>query len=121
MDTAKTFSKKTIVAALTKNVDSEFYELDNPEIKAYEFTDRKKFDKYITANFIHEIIKKCNADWLGDFEEQTLFPDTLPTAIDIVSKAIKQKKNADIKDYLEQTKELMEIALTNGTFMEFLF
>ena len=67
------------------------------------------------------MVIKCNADWLDDYEEQTLYPDTLPIAIEIVSKAIKQKKNIDFKDYLEQTKELMEIALTNDTFMEFRF
>ena len=121
MQNKKLFSRKIIVAALTKNVDSEFYELDNPEIKIYEFKDPDKFDKYITADFIHELIEKCNADWLGDYEEQTLFPDTLPTAIEIITKAIKQKKNAYFKDYLEQTKELMEIALANDTFMEFIF
>ena len=114
-------SHKYIVAALTKDVDEMNYELDDPKVKVYEFTDPNKFGKYIMADFIYEIAEKCNADWLDDYEEQTLYPDTLPTAIEIVSKAIKQKKNADFKDYLEQTKELMEIALVNGTFMEFLF
>lgn len=121
MENKRLFGRKIIVAALSKSVDSEFYELDNPNVKVYKFDDPTKFEKYITADFIHELVIKCNADWLDDYEEQTLYPDTLPTAIEIVSKAIKQKKNADIKDYLEQTKELMEIALTNGTFMEFLF
>ena len=121
MEKKHLFGKKRIVAALTKNVDSEFYELDDPNIKIYEFTDPDKFDKYIMSDFIHEIAEKCNADWLDDGEEQTLFPDTLPIAIEIVSKAIKKKKNADFKDYLEQTKELMELALANKTFMEFLF
>ena len=114
-------SHKYIVAALTKNVDEMNYKLDNPEIKFYEFTDPIKFSKYIMADFIYEIAEKCNADWLDDYEEQTLYPDTLPAAIEIVSGAIKQKKNADFKDYLEKTKELMEIALANDTFMEFLF
>ena len=122
MDSYQFFgSHKYIVAALTKDVNEMNYDLDDPNVKVYEFTDPNKFGKYIMNDFIYEIAEKCNADWLDDYEEQTLYPDTLPTAIEIVSKAIKQKKNADIKDYLEQTKELMEIALTNGTFMEFRF
>ena len=114
-------SHKYIVAALTKKVDEMHYDLDDPNIKVYEFKDPSKFSKYIMADFIYEIAEKCNADFLDDYEEQTLYPDTLPTAIEIVSKAIKKKKNADFKDYLEQTKELMELALANKTFMEFLF
>ena len=112
---------KCIVAALSKEVDYDNYDLNDPNIKFYEFNDPAKFDKYISSNFIKEINEKCGADWLGDYEEQPLFPDTLPTAIEILSRAIKQKKNADILDYLEQTKELMEIALANDTFMEFCF
>ena len=121
MENKRVFGRKIIVAALSKSVDSEFYELNNPDLKIYKFDNQIKFDKYITSDFIHELVVKCNADWLDDHEEQTLYPDTLPTAIEIVSKAIKNKKNADFKDYLEQTKELMEIALANGTFMEFRF
>lgn len=112
---------KCIVAALSKEVDYDNYEIDDPNLKVYEFRDPAKFSKYIMADFINEIADKCNADWLDDYEEQVLFPDTLPTAIEIVSKAIKQKENAEILDYLEQTKELMEIALANDTFMEFRF
>lgn len=51
------------------------------------------------SDFINEIAEKCNTDWLDDYEEQPLFPDTLPIAIEIISKAIKQRKNADIIDY----------------------
>lgn len=112
---------KCIVAALSKEVDYDNYDFDDPNIKVYVFDDPVKFSKYIMSDFINEIAKKCNADWLDDYEEQPLFPDTLPIAIDIVSKAIKQMKNADVVDYLEQTKELMEIALANDTFMEFCF
>lgn len=112
---------KCIVAALSKEVDYDNYEFDNPNIKIYEFNDPAKFSKYIMSDFINEIAEKCNADWLDDYEEQPLFPDTLPIAIEIISKAIKQKKNADILDYLKKTKELMELALANGTFMEFCF
>ncbi len=112
---------KCIVAALSKDVDYDNYDLDDLNIKIYVFDDPNKFSKYIMSNFINEIAEKCDADWLDDYEEQVLFPDTLPVAIDIVSKAIKQKKYDDILDYLEQTKELMEIALNNGTFFEFCF
>lgn len=108
---------KCIVAALSKEVDYDNYGLDDPNIKVYEFNDSAKFSKYIMSDFINEIAEKCNADWLDDYEEQPLFPDTLPIAIEIISKAIKQRKNTDIIDYLEQTKELMEIALANDTFM----
>ena len=114
-------SHKYIVAALSKNVNEMDYDLGDTNIKYYEFKDPEKFNKYISADFIYEIAEKCHAEWLDDYEEQTLYPDTLPVAIKIVSKAIRLKKNADFKDYLEQTKELMEIALTNETFMEFLF
>lgn len=114
-------SHKYIVAALSKSVNEMDYDLGDTNIKYYEFRDPEKFNKYISADFIYEIAEKCHAEWLDDYEEQTLYPDTLPVAIEIVSKAIQLKKNADIKDYLEQTKELMEIALTNETFMEFLF
>lgn len=112
---------KFIVAALNKTVNENTIKLDDPNIRYYEFSDSEKFQKYIMADFIYEISKKCNADWLDDYEEQILFPETLPLAIQIVDRAIKQRKNTEFKDYLEQTKELMEIALQNETFMGFLF
>ena len=112
---------KCIVAALSKLVNYEDYDIDDPNIVVFEFNDPIKFEKYITSDFIKEIIEKCHADWLDNYEEQPLFPDTLPVAIEIVTKAIKRKKNSDIVDYLKQTKELMEIALANDTFMEFCF
>lgn len=115
------FGGKRIIVALSKKVDAEYYDFDNPEIEVFEFNDQDKFNKYITSDFINEIAEKCNADWLGDFEEQTLFPSALPTAIKIMSKAIEQNKNEDFVDYLEKTKEFMEKALANDTFMEFSF
>lgn len=122
MGDSKNFSGyKCIVASLSKEVDYNNYEFDNPYIKVYEFNDEVKFKKYISSNFIKKIVEKCSADWLDDYEEQPLFPDVLPVAIQIVTEAIKQKKNSDFVDYLEQTKELMEIALINDTFMEFCF
>ncbi len=112
---------KCIIAALSKDVDYDNYDLDDPNIKIYELNDPIKFKKYTNAKFIDEIVTQCDADWLDDYEEQTLFPNVLPKAIDIVSKAIAQKENADIIDYLLKTRELMEIALKNDTFMEFCF
>lgn len=99
----------------------DFQELKENEIKVLRFEDYEKFMKYVSADFVYEIVEKCNADFLGYCENEVLYPDTLPTAIEIVSKAIKQKKNAVFKDYLEQTKEMMELALSLGTFVQFDF
>ena len=46
-------------------------------------------------------------------------PGVLPIAIEIVSKAIKLKKYAAIKEYLEKTKEFMELAISLDTFIQF--
>lgn len=114
-------SHKYILAALSTKINENNYEFDNANIKFFEFDDPKKFNAYINADFIYEIIEKCNADWLDDFEEQILYPNDLPTAIEIVSKAITQKKNVTFVDYLNQTKELMELALAKKTFFAFRF
>lgn len=95
--------------------------LDSSNLKVVEFTDPKKFGEYIMGDFIYEIAEKCNAEWLDDFETQILYPDKLPTAIEIINKAIKQKKNASFIEYLQITKEMMELALSLGTLFEFSF
>ena len=91
----------------------------NDEVVVFRFSDYKLFEKYVYADFIYEIAEKCNADFLGRYESDTLMPDVLPKAIEIVSKAIKQKKNAEIKEYLTKTKELMELAISLDTFIQF--
>ena len=113
----------TISVPLIKPV-KDFIFLPNmkeDEVKVFQFTDYKKFMKYVESDFIYEIVEKCHADFLGYCEDEVLYPDTLPIAIEIVSKAIKLKKNADIKDYLEKTKEFMELALSLNTFIQFDF
>lgn len=116
-------SHKYIVVPLCKMDEDEFIKepTSSPRLKVIEFTDPKKYGKYIMADSIFEIVEKCDAEWLDDFESQILYPDKLPTAIEIVSKAIKLKKNASFVDYLEQTKEMMELALSLGTLIEFAF
>lgn len=116
-------SHKYIIVPLIK-MDEETYgneDVTSSNLKVYEFTDPQKFGKYIMADFINEIAEKCNAEWLDDFESQILYLDKLPLAIEIIQKAIKQKKNASFIDYLKITKEMMELALSLGTFIEFSF
>ena len=109
-----------IIAAL-KSFKEDLPEPFEEGTKTYEFTDNKKFWDYLTSDCIIEIGEKCDALFIDAYEEQWLYPDKLPTAIEIVSKAIKQKKNASFVDYLEQTKELMELALVHRTFFMFSF
>jgi len=116
----KDVQRRYIIAALAP-IKDDLPEPFDSSTKTYEFTDDKKFWDYLTSDCIAEIGDKCEALFIDTYEEQWIYPDKLPIAIDILSKAIKQKKNAYIKDYLEQTKELMEIALTHNTFFLFLF
>lgn len=116
-------SHKRIVVPLIK-MDEDTYakeKFSSSRLKVVEFTDPKKFSKYIMADFIFEIVEKCDAEWLDDFESQIIYPDKLPIAIEIVSKAIKQKKNVSFVDYLEVTKEMMELAMSLNTFINFIF
>lgn len=116
-------SHKYLVVSLVKMDEDTFVKqkLDSSNLKVVEFTDPKKFGEYIMADFIYEIAEKCDAEWLDDFETQILYPDKLPTAIEIINKAIKQKKNASFIEYLQITKEMMELALSLGTLFEFSF
>lgn len=114
--------KYLIVPLIEMDVESFAKEnLSSNKLKVFEFTDPQKFGDYIMADFIYELAEKCNAEWLDDYESQILYPNTLSTAIAIVSKAIKQKKNASFVDYLEKTKEMMELALSLNTFIDFSF
>lgn len=116
-------SHKYLIVPLIK-MDEDSYakeELSSSRLKVVEFNDSEKFGKYIMADFIFEISKNCDAEWLDDFESQIIYPDKLPTAIEIVSKAIKQKKNFSFVDYLKVTKEMMELALSLDTFINFAF
>ena len=117
------FAPATIAVPL-KKTDKDFIFLPKAkedEVKIFVFTDHNKFMKYVSSDFIFEIAEKCNADFLGYCEQEVLFPDTLPTAVEIVSRAIDSKKNSDIKDYLEKTKEFMELAMSLDTFIQFNF
>lgn len=116
-------SHKYIIVPLIKmNEDTYVKEkLSSPRLKVIEFTDPLKFGKYIMADFIYEISEKCDAEWLDDYESQIIYPNKLPTAIKIISKAIKQKKNTLFVDYLKETKEMMELALSLNTFINFAF
>ena len=120
METLQDGQRRYIVAAL-KAFKNDLPEPFDEGTKTYEFTDNKKFWDYLTSDCISEIAEKCDALFIDTYEEQWLYPDILPIAIEIVSKAINQKKNAAFKDYLEQTKELMELALTQNTFFVFMF
>ena len=112
--------KHYIIAAL-KPVKDELFEPSSPDVKSYELDDEDKFWKFLTSDCIQEIVKNCDALFIDTYEDQWLYPDKLPVAIEIVSKAIRQKKNALFIDYLEKTKELMEVALTHNTFFVFSF
>ena len=69
---------------------------------------------------VEEINKAC--DIICDmYETEEIFPDKLPSAIAIVSKYLKNKKFADIRDYLEKTKEFMEKAIELDTALIFHF
>ena len=68
-------SRKFIVAALTKNVDEMNYDIDDPDVRVYEFTDPKKFGKYIMADFIFEIAEKCNFEFANLDKNRYMFPD----------------------------------------------
>lgn len=96
-------------------------EAKESEVMIFWFSDYNLFLKYINSDFIDELADKCNADFLGQYESETLQPHILPTAIKIVSKAINQKKNANIKEYLVKTKEFMEQAISLDTFIQFNF
>lgn len=105
-----------------KKTDKDFVflpKVKDEEVAIFRFSNYKLFEKYVYGDFMYEIAEKCNADFLGRYESDTLMPDVLPTAIEIVSKAIKLKKYADIKEYLKKTKEFMELALSLGTFIQF--
>lgn len=112
--------KRHIVAAL-KPFDNDLPEPFDEGTKTYEFSDDKKFWKYLLSDCISEIGDKCDALFIDVYEEQWLYPDKLPIAIEIVSKAITQKKNASFIEYLKQTKELMQLALENNTYFIFMF
>lgn len=102
--------------------DKDFIDnINSPNVKVIRFKDQAKFKKYIYADFVYEIQQKCNANFFDEYENEVIYPNMLPVAIEIVSKAIKQKKNAEFKDYLEQTKEMMELALSLNTFVQFDF
>ena len=106
---------------LTKPEKDFIDDVDSPNVKTIRFTNQDKFKKYIYADFVYEIQQKCNADFFDEYESEVLYPDMLPAAIEIVSKAVEQKKNSYFKDYLVQTKEMMELALSLGTFVQFNF
>ena len=112
--------RQFIIAAL-KPIKDEIVEPNSPDVKSFEFDDEKKFWKYLTSDCIHKISKECDAWFIDTYEDQYLYPDKLPIAIEIISKAVKQKKNADFADYLLKTKELMELALDCNTFFIFSF
>lgn len=121
MDTLLQDEQKRYIVAALKPFKEDLPEPFDEGTKTYEFADNKKFWDYLTSDCISEIAEKCDALFIDTYEEQWLYPDKLPIAIEIVSKAIKQKKNASFVDYLEQTKELMELALTHNTFFVFMF
>jgi hypothetical protein len=105
-----------------KKTDKDFVFLPDAkedEVIVFQFSNYKLFEKFVYADFMYEIAEKCHVDFLGRYESDTLMPDVLPTAIEIVSQAIKQKKNAAIKEYLEKTKEFMELAISLDTFIQF--
>lgn len=105
-----------------KKTDKDFVFLPDAkedEVVVFQFSNYKLFEKYVYADFIYEIAEKCHVDFLGRYESDILMPDVLPTAIEIVSKAIEQRKNAAIKVYLEKTKEFMELAISLDTFIQF--
>ncbi len=105
-----------------KKTDKDFVflpEAKEDEVMVFCFSDYKLFQKYVYGDFMYEIAEKCHADFLGRYESDTLMPGVLPIAIEIVSKAIKLKKYAAIKEYLEKTKEFMELAISLDTFIQF--
>ena len=98
METLQDEQRRYIVAAL-KAFKDDLPEPFDEGTKTYEFTDDKKFWDYLTSDCISEIAEKCDALFIDTYEEQWLYPDKLPIAIEIVSKAIKQKKN--FKEFLD--------------------
>ena len=108
-----------IAVPLKKNKDNDYPLLPETFLE-FKLNDPKKFDKYCYSDFMEEINKAC--DIICDmYETEEIFPDKLPSAIAIVSKYLKNKKFADIRDYLEKTKEFMEKAIELDTALIFHF
>lgn len=108
------------IAVPQKKSGNNDYPLLPGTFMQFKLSDPKKFDLYCYSDFMDEINKACGI--ICDmFETEEVYPEKLPLAIEIVSKYLKNKKYADIYDYLEKTKEFMEKAIELDTVFVFNF